>query len=304
MWILAAALVVAAAVAVALWFALRKARASASRTDELVEAARNELNATVTTETQTHVEEIRRVLARERADLLSQLADDERRRADERRVSLRPISGERSSSCWPTASRTPSNASTSDCRRSWRTWSAPRRTSRPGSPRWRSVSGRAIAEVEQRIEARPPSSGRRRDEQRRTVQRLRDELERAAGVAVTEALDELEAQTVERRRSIDEISERLERARLAISDGIERAETDARGRLDVAFVEFERRQLERLERVVAREIERHEQAAVLAFDERMREIREDAATRLARELDRAIDVIVRDELARRVDTAS
>ena len=136
------------------------------------------------------------------------------------------------------------------------------------------------------------------------MQRLRDELERAAGVAVTEALDELEAQTVERRRSIDEISERLRAREAAISEGIERAETDARGRLDVAFVDFERRQLERLERVVAREIERHEQAAALAFDERMREIREDAATRLARELDRAIDVIVRDELARRVDTAS
>ena len=57
---------------------------------------------------------------------------------------------------------------------------------------------------------------------------------------------------------------------------------------------------ERLERVSEREIERHAQVAATAFDERMREIREDAATRLSRELDRAVEMMMREELARRL----
>ena len=50
-----------------------------------------------------------------------------------------------------------------------------------------------------------------------------------------------------------------------------------------------------------REIERHAQIAATAFDERMREIREEAATKLARELDHAVDVMMREELARRLE---
>ena len=129
--------------------------------------------------------------------------------------------------------------------------------------------------------------------------RLREELERAAAAAVTEALDELEAQTIERRRAIEEITERLRAREAAIAEGVEQAETDARARLELTLLEFERRQTERLERVTEREIERHAQIAATAFDERMREIREDAATRLARELDRAVEVV----LARRARSA-
>ena len=51
----------------------------------------------------------------------------------------------------------------------------------------------AIVEVEHRIEAEAAELGSTRDEQRKTVMRLREELERAATEAVTEALDELEA---------------------------------------------------------------------------------------------------------------
>ena len=60
----------------------------------------------------------------------------------------------------------------------------------------------------------------------------------------------------------------------------------------------------RLERVTEREIERHSQIAAAAFDERMREVREEAATRLARELDRAVEHMSREELTRRLDSLS
>jgi len=161
----------------------------------------------------------------------------------------------------------------------------------------------AIADVEARIEREAAELGTTSDEQRRAVVKLREELERAAASAVTEALDELEAHTIERRRSVEEITERLRVREAAIAEGIEQAETDARARLELTLIEFERRQTERLERVTEREIERHAAIAATTFDERMREIREEAATRLSRELDRAVEMLMREELARRLEGA-
>jgi hypothetical protein len=132
------------------------------------------------------------------------------------------------------------------------------------------------------------------------VLRLREELERAAGQAVGEALDELEAQTFERRRAIEETTERLRAREKAIAESIEQGESDVRARLDVVLVEWERRQAERLARVTEREVERHAQMAMIALDERLREAREEAATRLQRELDRAVELLVRNELAQRL----
>jgi hypothetical protein len=106
---------------------------------------------------------------------------------------------------------------------------------------------------------------------------------------------------MERRRAINEITERLRSRETAIAESIERAENDVRARLDVVLVEWERRQTDRLERVTEREVERHTQIAMLAFDERLREAREEAAARLKRELDRAVELFVREELAQRLD---
>ena len=148
----------------------------------------------------------------------------------------------------------------------------------------------AIADVEARIETEAAELGSTADEQRKTVHRLREEVERAAGQAVQEALDELEAQSVERRRAIEEITERLRAREAVIAEELERAETDVRARLDVILVEWERRQTERLGKVTEREIEHHVQVASQQFDERMREVREEAAARLSRELDRAVEL--------------
>jgi cell division protein ZapA (FtsZ GTPase activity inhibitor) len=106
---------------------------------------------------------------------------------------------------------------------------------------------------------------------------------------------------VERRRAIEEITDRLRQREAAVAESVERAETDVRARLDVLLVEWERRQTERMARVTEREIEHHVQLAAQAFDERMREIREDAANRLRRELDRAVEALAHEELVRRVD---
>ncbi len=298
-WILAACLAVAIVAAIALWIVLWRTRERAAQTDTIVADARAEIQAAVREETAAHVEEIRRTLARERADTMSQLAAEERRLGEERRSIVaereRRVSEGLSDTLADVERRLDERLQgvSDDLDRAERHLEAQlaRLTQR---------QQQAIADVEARIEREAAELGTTSDEQRRAVVQLREELERAAASAVTEALDELEAHTIERRRSVEEITERLRIREAAIAEGIEQAETDARARLELTLIEFERRQTERLERVTEREIERHAQLAATAFDERMREIREDAATRLSRELDRAVEMLMREELARRL----
>ena len=299
-WILAAGLAAAIAAVVVLWVLLRRARTAAAATDRLVAEARMAVRDAVAAETQAHAEEIRRVLARERAETASVLAAEERHLSEERRTAFAERerrSGEALADELATTERRLEErlrSFTDDLERAQRHLEA--QLAHLGQ-RYK----QALADVESRLEAEAAELGSTADEQRKTVIRLREELERAAGQAVTEALDELEVQAMERRRAIAEITERLRGREAAIAESIDRAESDVRARLDVVLVEWERRQTERLERVTEREVERHTQIAMLAFDERLREAREEAATRLQRELDRAVELIVREELAQRLD---
>ncbi|HET6682599.1 MAG TPA: hypothetical protein VFG75_02795, partial [Gaiella sp.] len=85
-WILGACLAVALVVAAVLWRSARGARASATATEELVAQARTAVREAVAAETAVHAEEIRRVLARERAETTALLGAEERRLAEERLV--------------------------------------------------------------------------------------------------------------------------------------------------------------------------------------------------------------------------
>ncbi len=299
-WILGGCLAVAVVVAGGLWVALRRTRAASTASEQLVEDARRAVREAVAAETAAHTEEIRRVLARERAETASMLAAEERRLAEERRAAFeareRGTAGRLVEEIARTERRLEERLRgfTDDLDRAQRHLEAQ-------LARLQQRNRQAIADVEARLEAEAAELGSTADEQKKTVLRLREELERAAGQAVTEALDELEAQTLERRRAIEEITERLRAREKAVADSIEKAETDLRARLDVALVEWERRQTDRLERVTEREVERHAQVAMLALDERFREAREEAAARLQRELDRAVELLVREELAQRLD---
>jgi hypothetical protein len=302
-WILTAALVVALFLMVLLWLALRRARGRAAATSEVVQVSRDRLRSAVEQETATLLDEIRHTVARTRADTASLLAEEERRRSEERRTALARREQELSDSLAAIMAQVERRVEerlrgfTDDVDRAQVHLQAQ-------LSRLDQRQRQAIADVEARVEAEAAELGSTADEQRKAVLRLREELERAANATVMEALAQLEEQTVERRRAIDEITDRLRARETAIAEAIEKAETDARGRLELAFLDFERRQTERLERSVAREIERHVQAAVTAFDARMREVREEAASRLGRELDRAVDLLGREELARRIDAGS
>lgn len=298
--LLAALLGAALVAAVALFLALRRTREGAADLDRLTASARSALEQTIREATEAHVEEIRRVLAREKAQMASELAAEERRHTEERRALFAERERLASDSLVDTLAAVERRLEerlrgfTDDLDRGQRHFE-------------QQIQGleqrrkQALAEISHRIEAEAAAIGSTAEEQKRTVLRLREELERAAGQAVTEALDDLETHTAERRRAVDEITERLRAREAAIAESIERTETDVRARIDVMLAEWERRQAERLDRVTEREIERHVQVATLTFDERLREIREEAVTALAREMNRTADMLVREGLARRLD---
>ena len=123
--------------------------------------------------------------------------------------------------------------------------------------------------------------------------RLREELETNARDSLERALEELQTQADDRRRTIDELNERLRQHEHAVGEQVDRAESEAHGRIEVAFADLERRQVEQLERALAREIDARSEAGALEFENRMRAIREEAAGRLREELDRIAESFLR-----------
>ncbi len=299
-WILVVALAGSVTLAAALAVALVVMRRRGPRVDDAMATARTALREVVSEQTLAHADEIRRILARERADLVSGMAAEERANAERRRAEFAEREREYGESLFGRLADVESRLDervrgfVDDLDRAQRHLEAQVR-------RLEQRLGQAITDVEARIESEATELGSTADEQKRVIHRLRDELERAAGQAVTEALDELEQHTTERRRAVGEITDKLRARETAMAESVEKAETDVRARLDVVLVEWERRQSDRLTRVTEREIERHVQVASVAFDERMRDLREDALTQLRRELDRAIEALVQTELVRRLE---
>jgi hypothetical protein len=132
------------------------------------------------------------------------------------------------------------------------------------------------------------------EEQRAAVARLRQEIARTAHDAAAAAAAELETAGVERRRALEEMTERLRRREKALNEQIEREEVEASRRLQAGFADVERRQVEQLERVVARAATSFSDAATQQFTDAIKAAREDAARRLARELDRAVQAFARE----------
>jgi hypothetical protein len=168
-----------------------------------------------------------------------------------------------------------------------------------------------IATVESKVEAEATELGTALDEQRAAAIRLRESLETSAKVALAQALDELQSHADDRRRAIDDVTERLRQHEHAVAEQVDRAESEARGRIEIAFTEFERRQVEQIERAITREVDRRAEASALEFENRMRAIREEAADRLHEELDRTAesflrraDGLIADQLQQAVDAAA
>jgi gas vesicle protein len=291
-WILAGAL--AATVVLAFVFALayRRARARAAQVDELVSAARRAVRAAAEEETATQLEQLRIAISRSHADSFSAYATEERRLSDERRGELTVKERELSERLAETLAGVERrveerlHAWESDLERAQRALE-------------REVAalehhqGQRIAEVEARIDAEAGELGMTIERQRAAAISLREELEQTAKEALTEALEELQSQAADRRRAIEDIAERLRQREHALNEQVDNAESEARARLEIASAELERRQIEHLDRALAREVDRLAEAGGLEFENRMRAIREEAADRLQSELDRMSEAFLR-----------
>jgi hypothetical protein len=150
-----------------------------------------------------------------------------------------------------------------------------------------------ISEVESRVATEADELDAAIDEHRVAAVRLREELESSARDSLARALEELQLQADDRRRTVDELNDRLRQHEHSVSEQVDRAESEARTRIELAFAELARRQVEHLERATAREIDARSEAGAIEFENRMRAIREEAAARLHDELDRIAETFLR-----------
>ena len=291
-WVLAAAVVLALVAAAVLAVALRTARNRAGASEAVLADAHTAVAAIVREEAVAQAEELRGLLQRSRADSLSLLAEQERRIAEERRQELADRERETGESL--AAALADAERRVQERLRGWQDdLERAERHLEAQLARLAQRQQQLISEAEARIEAGASELVETSDEQRASVIRLREDLEQAAQQAVNHTMEELQAHALERRRVIEEIAERLRAREQALSEQIDRAESEARSRVDASFSDIERRQVEQLERLVARETARYAEAAGQQFESAIKGAREEAAGRLARELDRAADSYVR-----------
>ena len=252
-----------------------------------LDRARDELSQLIRSETAAHVAEIQRLMARERADSLSQLQAEERRIAEERRRVVveqeRKAIAELSAGLAETQQRVAERLAT---------WSADlERTKQSLTSELAKLRERQqvlVAEAESRIDTDREKIDEVGDFQAAAFAKLREELQLASVRA------ELEAHAAEGRRAAEEMRQRLKARDRRLIERIEREESDVAKRIQGRFADVERRQVETLERQTDQAAGRFAEAAALQFDAAVKSAREDAARRLARELDRAVHMFARE----------
>ena len=247
----------------------------------------------IQTEAAERTAELERTLARARADSASLLAEQERRLAEERRRAA----DERERGAITKLSDALATAQRQIETR-FQDWSADLdRLQRDVDDRLADLATRQrqrIVDAEGRIAADAEQLEGESKQQRAGLERLRDELARAIQETVEAGNAELEAHAGDRRRALHELGERIRKRERSLAEQIEREETEAMRRIQAAFEEVQRRQVEQLERVLDRATSGYSDAAAQQFADAIRAARETTATRLARELDRAVQSFVRE----------
>jgi hypothetical protein len=237
--------------------------------------------------------ELERTLARARADSVSLLVEEERKIAEEHRsefaVRERDFAGRITESLTTTQAQIEQRISawTQDLDR--------------GADVTRARIGEILArqkqllsDVEIRIRSDAERLSAESEEQRAAVQRLRTELDKVMEETLSTAQSEVELHAVERRRALHELDERMRRRERELLERIEREEVEAAARIRAAFDDVQRKQIEQMERVVERSASTYTDDAAQQFATLVKASREDAARRLSRELDRAVEVFARE----------
>jgi hypothetical protein len=298
-----AAALVASAAAVASYLALRRARATMRTLEDEIDRGKAAFDEVVAHEAEQHAADLKRALAFARSESLAALANEERRIAEERRTDV--AERERDATATLVATLT---AAQHDVEMRVAEWTA-------DLSRLQESLADEIARITQRqaqlttqIQARIDSDAERLqaslEEQRSLAAKLRDDLARSAQEVAAAAAADLEAHGVERRKALQELADRLRLRERQLQEQIDREQAEATQRVAVQLGDVEHRQLEQLRRTVSREATGYAEAAAQQFDTTIRAAREDAARRLSRELDLAIERFAREAegvLAERVE---
>ncbi len=273
--------------------ALRRGLAHGRTVERDIERAKSELDAVVERELRERSADLERALARGRADSLSAYAEEERRLAENRREAL----GESEQRLRHGLAEAFSKVQGQVEQRLAAWHQDLDRAQRQLGGRLEQIAARERSLIEA-LEARLESDAERLktadEEQRAGVIRLREDLGKAAKEAAAAASAELESHATERRRALHQVAERLTVRERDLVRRIEREETDVSRRIQSTFTDVERRQVEQLERVLERAAARFVDAATHQFDGTVKTAREDAARRLSRELDRAVQSFARE----------
>jgi hypothetical protein len=272
---------------------VRRALVRGRRVEEELRQAERTLHELVEREVAARSAELERLLARARADSVSLLAEEERRLAESRRREFL----EREKQAGAGLAETLAAAQQRIDRR-LADWAQDLDRAQQHLTAQHARIGerqqQLIAQAENRLAADVERLEAGTEDQRAVIARAREELAKAADQTVADANAELEGHAAERRRALHELSDRLRRRERELLERIGREEADAAQRIQLAFADIERRSLDQLSRAADRAWRAHADAASQQFEGTLKGAREDAARRLARELDRAVESFTRE----------
>jgi len=237
--------------------------------------------------------DLERTLARARADSVSQLVEEQRKLSDDHRREF--AERERAIAASLTEALTATQAQVEQRLTGWAQdldRAAEVTKLRIGELAQRQKQ--LVAEAEARLIADSDRLAAESGELRSAVQRIRAELEKALEDSLAAARAEIESHGAERRRALHELDDRMRRRERELLERIEREEAEAAQRIQAGFEDVQRKQIEALERIVARATVSYSEEAAQQFAGIVKSSREDAARRLSRELDRSVEVFARE----------
>jgi hypothetical protein len=272
---------------------LRRALVRSDEIDALMDTARVSLRALIDQEAAERAAELERTLARARAESVSLLIDEERKIIDDHRREF--AEREQRFAASLTEALTATQTQVEQRLAGWaQDLDRTAETTKAAIVDLANRQKQLISEVHVRLVADAERVGAESDEQRASVQRLRAELEKAIEETLAAAHAEVDAHAVERRRALHELDERMRRRERELLERIEREEVEATARIRAGFEDVQRKQIEQMERIVERAAVTYSDDAAQQFAGLVKSSREDAARRLSRELDRAVEVFARE----------
>jgi hypothetical protein len=293
----------AAGAAAAAFVALRRARAAVARLEDEVERGKAAFDEVVAHEVAQRAEELERTLALARSQSLAALAEEERRIAEERRADV--AERERAATADLSEALMAAQRSVEGRVGEWTTdLSRLQESLADEIARLSQRQAQLTTQIETRIDADAERLQASIEEQRALNVKLREDVVRAAQEVATAAAADLEAHGIERRKALQELADRLRLRERELQEQIDREQAEAMQRVAAQLGDVEHRQLEQLRRTVSREATGYAEAAAQQFDTTIRAAREEAARRLGRELDLAVERFAREAegvLAERVE---